>query len=43
MLDNKGDLGASEFVSRTDRAVRLSVSAFQFTADPNTEVRVDHL
>lgn len=43
MLDSKGDLGTSEFVSQTDRTVRLSVLAFQFTADPNTEVRVDHL
>ncbi|XP_031598185.2 uncharacterized protein si:ch211-67f13.7 [Oreochromis aureus] len=40
MLDSKGDLGASEFVSRTDRTVRLSMLAFQFTADPNTEVSI---
>lgn len=38
MLDSKMDLGASRFVSRTDRTLRFSLKAFQFTSDPEAEV-----
>lgn len=40
MVDSKHDPGASQFVSRTDDALKFSMRAFQFTADPETEVRV---
>lgn len=39
MLDSKQDPGASRFISRTDDTLRFSLKAFQFTADPDTEVR----
>lgn len=38
MLDSKADPGSSQFVSRTDRTLRFSLKAFQFTSDPETEV-----
>ncbi|XP_026161615.1 uncharacterized protein LOC113129757 [Mastacembelus armatus] len=41
LLDSKIYPGASQFISRTDKTVRFSLRAFQFTADPDTEVRVD--
>ena len=40
MLDSKSDPGASRFVSRTDKTLRFSIQAFQFTADPDSEVSV---
>ncbi|XP_061599287.1 zona pellucida sperm-binding protein 3-like [Cololabis saira] len=40
MLDSKQDPGASQFVSRTHNTVRFSLKAFQFTADPDTEVSI---
>ncbi|XP_069580376.1 zona pellucida sperm-binding protein 3-like [Brachyistius frenatus] len=40
LLDSKRDPGASRFLSRTNKTLRLSLKAFQFTADPDTEVRV---
>ncbi|XP_041828530.1 zona pellucida sperm-binding protein 3 [Melanotaenia boesemani] len=40
MLDSKQDPGASEFISRTDKTLRFSLKAFQFTADPDTEVSI---
>lgn len=38
LLDSKTNSGASHFVSRTDRTLRFSLKAFQFTSDPETEV-----
>ncbi|KAM3595128.1 uncharacterized protein V6R79_018515 [Siganus canaliculatus] len=40
MVDSRRDPGASQFVSRTDRSLRFSLTAFQFTSDPDTEVSV---
>ncbi|KAI3367849.1 hypothetical protein L3Q82_026677 [Scortum barcoo] len=40
MLDSKRDPGASQFVSRTDKTLRFSLKAFQFTSDPETEVSI---
>lgn len=40
MVDSKHDPGVSKFVSRTHGALKFSIRAFQFTADPETEVRV---
>ncbi|KAG8013605.1 Zona pellucida sperm-binding protein 3 [Nibea albiflora] len=40
MLDSKRDPGASQFISRTDKYLRFSLKAFQFTSDPDTEVRI---
>ncbi|KAK1893693.1 Zona pellucida sperm-binding protein 3 [Dissostichus eleginoides] len=40
MLDSKSDPGASRFVSRTDKTLRFSIQAFQFTADPDSEVNI---
>ncbi|TMS21225.1 Zona pellucida sperm-binding protein 3 [Larimichthys crocea] len=40
MLDSKRDPGASQFISRTDKGLRFSLKAFQFTSDPDTEVRI---
>ncbi|XP_023258530.1 zona pellucida sperm-binding protein 3-like [Seriola lalandi dorsalis] len=40
MLDSKRDPGASWFIYRTDRTLRFSLKAFQFTADPDTEVSI---
>ncbi|KAJ4919025.1 hypothetical protein JOQ06_004068 [Pogonophryne albipinna] len=40
MLDSKSDPGASQFVSRTDKTLRFSIQAFQFTADPDSEVNI---
>uniref|UniRef100_A0A8P4KR20 Zona pellucida sperm-binding protein 3 n=1 Tax=Dicentrarchus labrax TaxID=13489 RepID=A0A8P4KR20_DICLA len=38
MLDSKREPGASRFISRTDKTMRFSLKAFQFTSDPDTEV-----
>ncbi|XP_068194562.1 zona pellucida sperm-binding protein 3 isoform X2 [Antennarius striatus] len=43
MLDGKRDRGASRFISRTDDTLRFSLKAFQFTSDPDKEVRVSCL
>ncbi|KAG7226142.1 hypothetical protein INR49_014236, partial [Caranx melampygus] len=40
MLDSKSDPGASEFVYRTDKTLRFTLEAFQFTADPDTEISI---
>nr|XP_020470128.1 zona pellucida sperm-binding protein 3-like [Monopterus albus] len=40
MLDSKSDPGASQFISWTNKTMRFSIKAFQFTADPDTEVRI---
>ncbi|KAM4542886.1 uncharacterized protein PAE49_019384 isoform 2-T2 [Odontesthes bonariensis] len=40
MLDSKLNPGSSEFISRTDETLRFSFKAFQFTADPDTEVSI---
>ncbi|XP_011614516.1 zona pellucida sperm-binding protein 3 [Takifugu rubripes] len=40
LLDSKTNSGASHFISRTDRTLRFSLKAFQFTSDPETEVSV---
>ncbi|XP_047467503.1 zona pellucida sperm-binding protein 3 [Mugil cephalus] len=40
LLDSKADPGASQFISRTDKTLLLSLKAFQFIADPDTEVSV---
>ncbi|XP_018545460.1 zona pellucida sperm-binding protein 3 [Lates calcarifer] len=40
MLDSKTDPGASQFIYRTDKTLRFSLKAFQFTADPDTEVSI---
>ncbi|XP_041668078.1 zona pellucida sperm-binding protein 3 [Cheilinus undulatus] len=40
MMDSKRDPGASQFISRTDKTLRFSLKAFQFTSDPDTEVSV---
>ncbi|XP_028292978.1 zona pellucida sperm-binding protein 3 [Gouania willdenowi] len=40
ILDSKREPGASQFVSRTHNTLRLSLRAFQFTADPDTEVSI---
>ncbi|XP_033985226.1 uncharacterized protein si:ch211-67f13.7 [Trematomus bernacchii] len=40
MLDSKSDPGASRFVSRTDKTLRFSIQAFQFTADPDSEINI---
>ncbi|XP_072221950.1 zona pellucida sperm-binding protein 3-like [Leuresthes tenuis] len=40
MLDSKQEPGSSEFISRTDETLRFSLKAFQFTADPDTEVGI---
>ncbi|KAK5857214.1 hypothetical protein PBY51_010472 [Eleginops maclovinus] len=40
MLDSKSDPGASRFISRTDKTLRFSIKAFQFTADPDSEVNI---
>lgn len=42
MLDSKRDPGASQFVSRGDETVRVSLKAFQFTSDPDTEVSAEY-
>uniref|UniRef100_A0A3Q3B6M1 Zona pellucida sperm-binding protein 3 n=1 Tax=Kryptolebias marmoratus TaxID=37003 RepID=A0A3Q3B6M1_KRYMA len=39
MVDSKHDPGASQFVSRTDGAIKFSFRAFQFTVHPETEAR----
>ncbi len=41
-MDSKRDPGASQFISRTDKTLRFSLKAFQFTSDPDTEVSVEH-
>ncbi|XP_037550589.1 zona pellucida sperm-binding protein 3 [Nematolebias whitei] len=40
MVDSKHEPGASQFVSRTDSTLKFSLRAFQFTADPKTEVSI---
>ncbi|XP_045918976.1 zona pellucida sperm-binding protein 3 [Micropterus dolomieu] len=40
MLDSRRDPGASQFISRTNKTLRFSLEAFQFTADPDTEVNI---
>ncbi|XP_042356166.1 uncharacterized protein si:ch211-67f13.7 isoform X2 [Plectropomus leopardus] len=40
MLDSRRDPGASQFISRTDKTLRFSLKAFQFTSDPDTEVSI---
>ncbi|XP_028993813.1 zona pellucida sperm-binding protein 3 [Betta splendens] len=40
MRDSKREPEASRFVSRTDRTLRFSLKAFQFTADPDTEINI---
>lgn len=40
MLDSKSDPGGSQFISRTDKTLRFSLKAFQFTFDPDTEVSI---
>nr|XP_033499364.1 zona pellucida sperm-binding protein 3 [Epinephelus lanceolatus] len=40
MLDSKRDPGASQFISQTDKTLRFSLKAFQFTSDPDTEVSI---
>ncbi|XP_029983064.1 zona pellucida sperm-binding protein 3-like [Sphaeramia orbicularis] len=40
LLDSKSDPGASEFISRTDKSLRFSLKAFQFTPDPDSEIRI---
>lgn len=40
MLDSKSDPGGSQFISRTDKTLRFSLKAFQFTFDPDTEVNI---
>ncbi|XP_044079910.1 zona pellucida sperm-binding protein 3 [Siniperca chuatsi] len=40
MLDSKRDPGASQFISRTDKTLRFSLEAFQFTSDPDMEVSI---
>ncbi|KAM8736301.1 zona pellucida sperm-binding protein 3 [Acanthopagrus schlegelii] len=40
MLDSKREPGASRFISRTDKTLRFSLKAFQFTSDPDTEVNI---
>ncbi|CAJ1073846.1 uncharacterized protein si:ch211-67f13.7 [Xyrichtys novacula] len=40
MIDSKRDPGASQFISRTDKTLRFSLKAFQFTSDPDTEVSI---
>ncbi|XP_067336217.1 zona pellucida sperm-binding protein 3-like isoform X2 [Channa argus] len=40
MVDSKSDPGASQFISRTDNSLRFSLKAFQFTADPDTEISI---
>ncbi|XP_073338888.1 zona pellucida sperm-binding protein 3 [Pagrus major] len=40
MLDSKREPGASRFISRTDKTLRFSLKAFQFTSDPDTEVSI---
>lgn len=42
MMDSKSEPGASRFISRTDKTLRFSIKAFQFTSDPDTEVRFKH-
>ncbi|CAN9502271.1 unnamed protein product [Ophioblennius macclurei] len=41
MLDSRREPGASQFISRTHKTLRLSLKAFQFTADPDTEVNIN--
>lgn len=43
MLDSKRDPGASQFISRTDKTLRFSMKAFQFTSDPDTEVSMQSI
>lgn len=43
MLDSKRDPGASQFMSRTDKTLRFSLKAFQFTSDPEMEVSITSL
>uniref|UniRef100_UPI0037E88FA1 uncharacterized protein n=1 Tax=Semicossyphus pulcher TaxID=241346 RepID=UPI0037E88FA1 len=40
MVDSKRDPGASQFISQTDKTLRFSMKAFQFTSDPDTEVSI---
>ncbi|XP_028251787.1 zona pellucida sperm-binding protein 3 [Parambassis ranga] len=40
MLDSKRNHGTSQFISRTDKTLRWSLNAFQFAADPDTEVSI---
>ncbi|XP_071354412.1 zona pellucida sperm-binding protein 3-like [Trachinotus anak] len=40
MLDSKRDPGASQFIHRTDKTLRFSLKAFQFTADPDSEISI---
>ncbi|XP_051811657.1 zona pellucida sperm-binding protein 3 isoform X1 [Acanthochromis polyacanthus] len=40
MMDSRRDPGASQFISRTNKSLRLSLKAFQFTIDPDTEVSI---
>ncbi|XP_060919407.1 uncharacterized protein LOC132993539 [Labrus mixtus] len=42
MMDIPGDgsPGASQFISRTDKTLRFSLKAFQFTSDPDAEVNI---
>ncbi|XP_054470399.1 uncharacterized protein si:ch211-67f13.7 [Anoplopoma fimbria] len=40
MLDSKSDPGGSQFISRTDKTLRFSLKAFQFTSDPDMEVNI---
>ncbi|XP_068436631.1 zona pellucida sperm-binding protein 3-like [Clinocottus analis] len=40
MLDSKSNPGGSRFISRTNRTLRFSLDAFQFTFDPDTVVNI---
>ncbi|KAM6968627.1 zona pellucida sperm-binding protein 3-like [Tautogolabrus adspersus] len=40
MMDSWRYPGASQFISRTDKTLRFSLKAFQFTSDPDTEVSI---
>ncbi|XP_034419371.1 zona pellucida sperm-binding protein 3 [Cyclopterus lumpus] len=40
MSDSKSNPGGSQFISRTDKSLRFSLKAFQFTLDPATVVTI---
>ncbi|XP_020485690.1 uncharacterized protein si:ch211-67f13.7 [Labrus bergylta] len=40
MMDSWRAPGASQFISRTDKTLRFSLKAFQFTSDPNAGVNI---
>ncbi|XP_078134266.1 zona pellucida protein C [Sander vitreus] len=40
LLDSKSNPGASQFISRTDKTLRFSLKAFQFTSDPYLEISI---